>query len=529
MALKDSPVRLFLRSRVVEIALIATVVAVYFGTWNNPFVFDDMRSVVANPSLRDPNNLVFALVFERFRPLTNLSYFLEYRLWGLDAAGYHATNIALHAANSVLVYRLFCRLDGCRTEQRSHFAAVVALVFAAHPMATSAVGYISARSELLAAFFVLASLIAFCSGWERQSKGLVALGWVLWAFALFTKESGAVVPLLLLSFNRCGLLPGSGSRRLRSFYFPAGLLVTTGFVLRMVAYSGESSSPGLGGIVTHWLLETEIGWRYLCLFLLPYGQSLVHEVSDQAGGWSIVAALVSTVVLGTAIGVKRIPWSIRLGILWFMVALVPSAIAPLSEFMAEHRTYLAGPGLFLVLVGGARVLAELLQARGFTLAKHVAAGVSVAVILALGAGAIARNDVWRDDVLLWTDAAAKTPRVYVTHAAAGQALQRHGDCEKAIAYYRTALSLLPERTESLVNMGTCMAKLRRYDEAQDVFIRVIELAPNNVHALNNLAQLALIRGETTTARDYYQRVLNIDPNNNRARQALELSTSSSPP
>src|SRR5215469_10537298 len=85
-------------------------ISLYLGGLRNPFVYDDSNTVVQNPSIRHLGNLRAVLLYDRFRPLVNLSFAFDYAAWGLSPLGFHLTSILLHAVNVALVFVLFTRV-----------------------------------------------------------------------------------------------------------------------------------------------------------------------------------------------------------------------------------------------------------------------------------------------------------------------------------------------------------------------------------------------------------------------------------
>jgi hypothetical protein len=146
----------------------------YFNALNNPFVYDDRNTVVANPSLVDLSNVKFLFLYTPFRPIVNLSYAFDRWLWGYQPPGFHLTNIALHALVVVLLCVWVRRLlsDAGMMLGRDAGAFAAAALFAVHPMQTEAVAYVSGRSELLCAAWFVAALLAAREAILRHSRGL---------------------------------------------------------------------------------------------------------------------------------------------------------------------------------------------------------------------------------------------------------------------------------------------------------------------------------------------------------------------
>jgi hypothetical protein len=146
-------------------ALLAVVL--YAGTLHNPFVYDDLNEIVENPSIRGLSDLARVLTYNQARPLTNLSYAVDYVRTGLDPVAYHATNVALHATVVILLFVLIRQLsrDTAGVNARERLldadlgAFVAAALFAVHPMMTEAVGYVSSRP----------TCFVRCSCWLRPS------------------------------------------------------------------------------------------------------------------------------------------------------------------------------------------------------------------------------------------------------------------------------------------------------------------------------------------------------------------------
>ena len=141
---------------------------VYRNALTNPFVYDDHLIVVENPSITRLSDLRAIVLHDVKRPLVNLSYAVDYAIWGLAPFGYHATNLLLHLLNVGLLFA-FARRAAADHDEPSprafHNGRELAVAFTAaslaavHPLMTQAVGYVAARADLLSGTFVLAVLL----------------------------------------------------------------------------------------------------------------------------------------------------------------------------------------------------------------------------------------------------------------------------------------------------------------------------------------------------------------------------------
>jgi len=517
-------------------------VAVYFEAIGNPFVYDDLETVVRNPSLRDLSNWVFVLVFSPFRPVVNVSYAVDAAIWGLDPFGFHLTGVLLHALNVALFY-LFARAllrdrdamvenDASPAPRADRLAALTAAaLFAVHPLMSEAVGYTSARPELLCSAFVFTALLcARRAVLERRWVFWIAAA-VAWLLALGSRETGAMVPLAFLAWDRL-LGPRDGPRddearrrRLWRLHLPLLVLVLAGGVARILVFLQREVGALPRQVWQHLCTELPILWRYLRLLLWPAGQSLVHPAQRVASPWEakvLLAAVAILVVATLAWRLRRRLPLLAFGLVWFGLFLAPSStLIPLVELMAEHRVYLASCGIFLVAGAGAGRLAGWWRERDRQprLAAHALVAI---VVAALGVATMARNQVWADPVTLWSDAAAKAPLTWAPHYALGDALRGRGDCTAAIAAYQRAVELRPDDPRARVNLGVCLGTVGRHVEAEQALRAALAVDPGSVDARNDLGWLANLQRRPDLAARWFREALEHDPNDVTAHMNLAV-------
>jgi len=250
-------------------------VLLYANSLNNPFVYDDYRLIVENPTIQDLRGVLPILVRDITRPLVSLSYAADTAIWGARPFGYHMTNVLLHAVNVLLVYwiGLLAASDwrrrgggvfGLAPEPRV-VALAASVLAAAHPVMTQAVGYVTGRSEVLYSLFFLASLLA-ARQWMRAGGWWWLASAALWVLSLASKETAAVLPLVLICYD-AWLMDGDHAarrRRVLRFYLP---------MARSLAHAvvGESSMDrvpaeqaaelGLARAILEWPLRTSGGFR----------------------------------------------------------------------------------------------------------------------------------------------------------------------------------------------------------------------------------------------------------------------------
>ena len=501
---------------------------VYLNALRNPFVYDDAVSIVTNPTLRESGNVAALLLQSRFRPLTNVSYAADHALWGLDPLGYHVTSVLLHVLSVALLFVLtFRAVEDWRARDPAAAARLsppvaafaAAALFAAHPLMTQAVGYASARAEVLCAALSLGALLALRAGLVAERAGGVALGVSLLALAVAAKEIAVMVPFVALAWDRLLLAPGEAARRrLRRVHAPLVAAVVLLGVARLAAFTWiETGTPGAP---RHLLAQPEVIWRYAALLVAPLSQSLVHAVREPARPDAGMLAATAGLLLaaGTAVGVRRRQPLQALGIAWFLLLLAPSSAVALWEPMAEHRVYLASAGIFIAAGALLANVFARLEARGP--APRAAALVGFGALVAvLALATVARNHVWADPVGLWRDAAVKAPGEWRAHYGLANALAESGRCADAVPVFRRALWLSPQ-PYLWSNLGACLAAEGRPAEARAAYREALALDPRYALAHHNLGMLELRAGDREAAHLHFLQAITAQPRDARWRHDL---------
>jgi tetratricopeptide (TPR) repeat protein len=228
--------------------------------------------------------------------------------------------------------------------------------------------------------------------------------------------------------------------------------------------------------------------------------------------------------IAVAIRIRRIDGVAGLGMLWFIILLVPSAILvllDLGEPMAEHRVYLASAGMFLAIgtmFGRAWPLFGSGAFRYGLLCKFLLA----TWLTVLGGMTVLRNEVWANPIRLWLSAVQQAPDIWVPHVALGEALQNVGSHGAALAEFRLAIGLRPSEPVPYMKLALCLAEMRRLDDAAQVFEQLERLMPGSVVARNGLGAVAMLQGRYEDARRHYRSALQAHPDDVASRQSLAM-------
>ena len=524
------------------------------------FSYDDRGFVVTNESIRSVSGAVgaFALSFPPrepgralYRPVTNLSYALDHRLWGDAARGFHATNVALYLLVLLLVHRLARVYVGSEG-----FALSVALLFSVHPVHCEAVDSISGRSEILSLLFALISLLAFLRAAadvqapRAKRARLVSAGF--YALACLSKETGAVLPAIL-AVHLAVLHPpphGAGRaawmRRLRVL-LPHAVVLGVYLLLRagvLGRFSPEAALLGDAGLWTRLLTMGDVFQVYVRLLLLPvilqvdfYYQVLIgipnHLNAGSLLGWLLLLALLTLTAMlahrrlaawragdpehaGAAHAAALCALAIFFGFLFPY-----SHVLDLGALAAERFLFAPSLGFVLLLVLAGRSL----LARGL----HDPARRTVAILLVallVGAGgwrSVIRAREWRDPVRLWLAAERNLHGdVRIPTNLAAVYIDR-GELEPAREALSRALEIEPDYRPALGNLGALQIKQGSLDEAEQTFQGLVGLDPADVQAWHNLGIIEARRGNHAAAVAHYARTIELDPHFAWARRNLAVS------
>ncbi|MCC6849386.1 MAG: tetratricopeptide repeat protein [Deltaproteobacteria bacterium] len=504
-------------TRVLLIALAG--VAVYARTFGVPFVFDDGHAIVQNLRIREWSSELFA----SDRPLVEITLALNYALGGLQVAGYHAFNLALHVACGWLLFdvaRRTFRMTETLAGREDDAACLAALLFVVHPLQTEAVTYAISRSELLMALCYLATLdlVLVAEAHPARRSVLWVLAIAVCAFGMLAKPIMVTAPLVVWWLSWWVLAPPTRPRLTFAATPPAvevprrwplhlGLCATW---LVLVVLFADHAHPGAGfdiGIEPLAYLRTQLGvtWRYFRLLVWPVGQVLDYD-------WPLAARWLEPAVLVSAFGWVLLVLALvalarrgrRAATFWLgfaLLALLPSSsVIPIADLAFEHRMYLS--------VGGFAALAALAAGGAAARAPRVVAAAAVVVVALLGALAIARNEVWRDPVTLWTDTLAKAPtkqRVYRNLEEAYQRRGDHGGMRRVVLAEIETLERLhraaPRDARVLTGLANGLARVGRTGEALAAVLEAIRLDPRDpvARAAHGALLMQLARPEEAVA------------------------------
>src|SRR5437867_7054578 len=519
------------RQALVCLLLAAATVAAFFPVAGNGFIdYDDQDYVTQNDHVRQGLTASGALwafthsFSSNWHPVTWLSHMLDCQLFGLNAGAHHATSLFFHIANSLLLFLLFARMTGALWP-----SALVAGLFALHPLHVESVAWISERKDLLSMLFMLLATGAYVLHAERPRRFSYAVSLVLFAMALMSKPMVVTLPLLLLLLDywplerlRIGRAANGappGATEQRSPAEPARILLEKLPFLALAAAAGavtvNAQRRGLSllstarfpvadrmanACVSYFAYVGKTLWpaNLAVFYPLPAAPRLMPAAG---AGLTLLCATALAAVLA-----RRRPY-VLVGWLWYLVALLPviGLVQVGNQAMADRYTYLPLVGLFVIIAWGAAELASRRPARA-----AVATAASVLLTACLIATQV-QVRYWRSTRTLFEHALAVSGGNYVAHSVLGDVHAAGKELKAAADHYNEALRIDPSYAPASYGLGTVLAMQGDYDRAIVLFEEALRIRPDLAEAHNNLGLALQAKGRLDEALAHYNEALRFAP------------------
>ena len=499
----------------IYLLLAAAVLVVYGQTLHFDFVtYDDPDYVTANPHVQA--GLTWAGIVWAFTssfagnwfPLTWLSHMVDCAIFGLDSGWHHFTNVCLHIVSSLVWFAVLQRMTGARWR-----SAIVAFLFALHPLHVESVAWVAERKDVLSGLFWVLTLWSYVAYTKRPSpfRYLSTLG--LFCLGLMAKQMLVSLPLILLLLDQWPLR--RGIRILEKLPFFAASVAASAVAFLVHQKEGATAYVVLVPAVVRFENALVSYVVYILKMVWPSGLAVFYPYPLES---LVLPAAIAGIVLGavTALSVREFPRRpyFTVGWLWYVVTLVPviGLIQVGAQARADRYTYLPMIGLAISLVWGVSEWLQDWPRARMAMAAVAASGCLILTWLQVG--------YWRDSASLYQHAIAVTSDNYVArfnlalvleargepaeaaaqlretvrirpffataHLELGQLLARLSQPEEGLRELQTAVRLQPDLASAHLGLGSVLAALGRRDEAAVEFSEAIRLQPENADAHYNL-------------------------------------------
>ncbi len=544
------------------VILFAVACLCFANSLQSEFTFDDKDMIVNNLLIRDVKNIGQIMTSswwwggakqrsDEYRPLTILSFAVNYALHKLAPSGYHALNVLLHAGVTTIVFLFFNALT-----RRYWLALIAALFYATHPIHTEPVNNVVGRAELLAAlFFFLTVYWYLVFVVPKRPRWLLFYGLSLAAYfmGLLSKETAITAfPVVILLDLMHARTSGTTSGRVGTDYnlslrllkeriplyagFAAAIVIY--MILRVNALGGIKSATmtttfldnvlylskrsGEGMVV--FLTAIKIIGMYFWLLLFPLRLSAdysYHQI-PLSRTMGEPAVLVTLLVMAALFTTVYIAWRRRAIIPAFAILLFFITLAPVSNLfiligtdMGERLLYLPSAGFCLLLAYALDQGIRLLRKPRIS-AQSAAVPIALLVIAALLSGAYGvrswiRNYDWQNDFRLFLSATQVSPKSARAHFNLGNMYMQRGDYPLADEHYRTSFVIAPNYGAPLNGLGEILRMQGRTQDAIAVFKQVIQMEDRYFLAHHNLGTAYAELGQWEDALREFQRTIELKP------------------
>ena len=470
---------------------------------------------------------------------------LDCGLYGLNAGGHHVTNVVLHTIAALLLFHVLRQMTGAWWK-----SAIVAALFAVHPLHVESVAWVSERKDVLSAVFFFLMLDAYVRYARAATITRYLVVTALFVAGLMSKPMLVTAPIVLLILDYWPL------RRFERIASTTG--ESEDFAVRLskayntTALSGKNSLayPFRRRRCRHICVAKARCWFASSIAISLAGRECRYElrhlrleniVADaprrflssskryfgNLAGYSQRSLFCSPVTCAAIVWRDKRPYLFT-GWFWYFVMLVPviGIVQVGEQGHADRYTYLPSIGLFLMAVWAAGDVAAMDQVR---LWRGVATAVTIVIVAALGCTAFAQTSYWRNSETLWEHALAVTTNNDVAHNNLGYLSVDRGELDKAMSHFEAASKIRSDKLDPHYNLGTAfvemnigdaLARKGQPDEAMAHFEQAIKLQPDYAEAYYNRGNVLYAKGRMNEAIADFEKALQMQPNDADAHTGL---------
>ncbi len=449
-------------------------------------------------------------------PVTRLSHLVDGQLFGADSGWHHLTSVLVHSAATLLLFAFLQRATRARWR-----SALVAFLFALHPLHVESVAWVAERKDVLSALFWFLTLWTYVRYVERPGFKRYLLVVLPFCLGLMTKPMIVTLPFALLLLDVWPLRRKQTSRLL----WEKIPLVALSAAVAVVAYLAQKSAGSVEMVHVPFGMRAEnalIAYTvYIAKMFWPAGLAVLYPYPPAIPAWhAVVAALAIAGISVLALRSSRDHPYLTVGWLWYLGTLVPviGLVQVGLQSRADRYMYIPMTGLSIMLAWGAADLIRRWPRTRVSVISTVAAGCALAMV-----STGIQIQYWKDSESLYRRAIAVTDGNYTMHYGLAFHLARiPGRLPEAISEYQAALQSKPDYLEAESNLaGALLEPPGRLPEAIEHYERALRIKPDSAGVRNNLgAALGRVPGRLPEAITQYEAALRIQPDFVEARNNL---------
>lgn len=497
-------------------ALVLLTIAAYSSVGSLDFVsFDDPQYITEN--LQVSQGLSWSGVEWAFttgqasnwHPLTWISHMMDVELFGLNPGPHHLVNLFFHVINTLLLFMFLQRTTGAMFR-----SALVAALFALHPLHVESVAWVSERKDVLSTLFFMLTLWAYTLYARDPAPRRYIAVFVLLALGLMAKPMLVTVPFLLLLLDFWPLKrfrlespePGLAMKLVIEKLPLFALIVASSIVTLLVQHEGGAinslNQAPLDVRLSNVLVSYVV---YVMNMFWPTGLAALYPITKSIPFWQPLGAglILAAVSFAALKQLRRYPY-LTVGWLWFLGTLVPviGIVQVGSQAMADRYTYIPLIGLFIMVAwGGYDLLVRNTSKRAATMVFIVF------MIVGLGSATWVQVQYWADSKTLWKRALEVTSNNARAHVAYGSILAEEGRHRDAATQFSAAIRIQPGYAEAHGKLGVELAETGRHEEAVFHYREALRYKPELGMANINLGNALLAEGRPGEALAYFEKAL----------------------
>ena len=517
-------------------------IAAYGNTVRNRLFWDDDEFITKNAYIRSfrylpqwlsqPLTAGAGVNSNYYRPLLQLSFAIDYKLWGLWPAGYHLENILWHTAAGIMLFVFLTEFLRNSRFQISDLKFVImvslttALAWLVHPVHVEAVAYANSRGDSMATVFILLTLIL----WMKKRFWASAAAFLA---ALLSKEFAIVAPGLIILIeiaknfksNSKNQLSKSKFLKIGNWSLKIGIFIAIAaiyVILRLTVlnfqntlnfYGVDLAKADQAQPLARYATSLPVRLMTFMKVLPIYAKILVWpndlhvertvEIPISFSDPTTLSAIGLSVLIGLLVYwllTKHKQYLPMFVSAWFFISILPvSGIIPISQILAEHFLYLPSIGFFLItswfIVAGISKVIKTARWRRATLLI-----VFCSLLIPLLLKTIRQNRIWRDPITFYEYTLSRTTPTARVYNNLAMAYADSGNHEKAISNYQLAIGLGDVYPNPHYNLGNTLIELGRTEEAEQEYKRALEIDQSFHYATLKLGQMCIDQGKIDDAK-----------------------------
>ena len=528
-------------SRVIYFALAVVTLLIYLPMlWHGFVNYDDPDYIIGNAHVTGGltwANVVWAFTSNdaaNWHPLTWLSHMLDCQLFGVNPAGHHLMNLLFHTANTLLLFLLLTQLTGALWR-----SAMVAALFAWHPLHVESVAWASERKDVLSAFFWMLTILCYAKAvtsdkWQVTSKdpslithhsSLYWLALFFFACGLMSKPMVVTLPfvLLLLDFWPLERFQNFKFQNLAKLFVEKIPFFALSLASCLITYRAQSGALwSTQALSFHFRLANALMSyvRYISKLFWPTDLALIYPYPHfwPLAGVVFVAGLLAVLSVIFILQAKRFPY-LAVGWFWFLGTLIPAIglVQVGVQSMADRYTYLPSIGFFILVVWGVN---DLLNARPqkIQIAKLAGSVVLVGCLLCTSM----QLRYWRSSPELFLHTVEVTTDNYAAEDCLGKALENIGKNDEAGKLYADAVRIEPDYPSAQFDLGMIEVEQGKLVDASNHLAIAVQLSPHNPVMQFDFGTYLMQHGNPAEAANHFKTTLADRPDFPEARQQLDL-------